>query len=187
MTEPRARSTEPVPPASGPRRIARLGPLGRRLVLAFSLVSLVAVVLLTVAARAAVDRGLTVAEAGSQVEVAQRVAATAGAAYRAAGGWGTADLTAATDLGTKAGFAVLVRDLDDATLASTLRGQGGASPGGGTTVAVQVDRVVVGSVWVGQRGAVSNGEAMAQDRGRQAAWSWLVVASVVALAVAVLA
>ncbi|MCG2799401.1 MAG: hypothetical protein L6367_12795, partial [Cellulomonas sp.] len=159
MTEPRVPAAAPVSPVSRPRRIARLGPLGRRLVLAFSLVSLVAVVLLTVAARAAVDRGLTVAEAGSQVEVAQRVAAAVGAAYRTAGGWGAADLTAATDLGTEAGFAVLVRDLDDATLASTLRGQGAASPGGGTTAAVLVDEVVVGSVWVGQRGAVSNAEA----------------------------
>jgi two-component system sensor histidine kinase BaeS len=161
--------------------------LGRRLVLAFSLVSLVAVVLLTVAARMAVDRGLQVAQAGSQSQVAQQVAELAATAYAGAAGWASADLTGALAAGTDAGYAVLVTDLDGTAVASTLRGQGRGVAGGGTTAEVLVDGTAVGSTWVGQRGAVANGAVSAQDRGRQVAWSWLVVASVLALAVAVLA
>lgn len=182
--------TESHPPGAGASRTSRaavLGPLGRRLVLAFSLVSLVAVVLLTVAARSAVDRGLQVAQAGSQSQVAQQVADLAGAAYRSAGSWAAADLSAATAAGTEAGFAVLVLDQDGATVSGTVRGQGRGTSDGGTTATVLVDGAGVGSVWVGQRGLVGGGAATAQDRGRQVAWSWLVVAAVVALAVAVLA
>ena len=70
----------------------RLGPLGTRLVLAFSVVVLVAIALLVVAAQVAVDRGLNAVRADGLWSVADDAATAAAAAYRGADGWTGADL-----------------------------------------------------------------------------------------------
>lgn len=139
---PQPRTTSHVPP---------LGQLGRRLVLAFSLVSLVTVGLLAVAAQRAVERGITVAAAGGRVGITQDLALAAGEAYEEVGGWSGADLDAVLAAADDLGVLVVVRDADGEVLAA-----GGA---GGTDWAQDVEQDV------GQGG----GQGAGQDVGQGAA------------------
>ncbi len=128
-------------PRPGPhpaRRGLGLGRLGRRLVVAFSLVSLVTVGLLALAAQRAVDRGITVAAAGGRVGVAEDLAAVASRAYDDAGGWAGADLTAVEAAAADLGVLVMVRDAAGDVL--TAAGDAGAStPAPTTTTAATAD------------------------------------------------
>ncbi len=181
---------------------AGLGPLGRRLVLAFSLVSLVAVVLLVVAAQRAVERGLSIAAAGGRWGVAQDLAEEAATAYADAGAWDDADLAGVLETAADYGVGVVIRDAVGAVVLDTGgqedadagAGQGagygrgsGAGAGfdaGGITVSVSVDGEEVGSVaLVGSQDA----QARAEAQGRDVAWSWILGAAAAALGFAVLA
>ncbi|HWS57505.1 MAG TPA: HAMP domain-containing sensor histidine kinase [Actinotalea sp.] len=183
------------PPLTAPTpavRRAGLGPLGRRLVLAFSLVSLVAVALLALAAQQAVDRGLTASRAAGLWSLAEEAAQVAAQAHAAAGGWADADLTPTLAVAEEAGARATVRDAAGAVLAGEDAPGGGPGTGaqraGGTSAEVVVDGVVVGSVQVGYQGAAQTGaSARAEARGREVAWSWIVGAAVLALGLAVLA
>jgi len=198
-------------PPDRPTRGAGLGPLGRRLVLAFSLVSLVAVGLLSLAAQQAVDRGLTASREAGLWTVATDTAQAAALAHRTAGGWAEADLAPAIAVAAQAGARASIRDAAGAVLAgegapgedssedgsedsSGDGGGGGTGAGagaeraGGTTADVVVDGAVVGSVQVGYQGNASAGAAArAEARGREIAWSWIVGAAALALGLAVLA
>ncbi len=173
----------------------RLGPLGRRLVVAFSVVALAAVVLMALAAQQAVSRGVRVASESGQDAVAARVADEVSAAVVGAGGWVGADLSGALEVATGAGFSATVRDDAGEVVASTTPGRGAHNGGmgmememGGATVTVAVADRVVGTVWVGMRGAGA-GAAMthAQERGLEVAWPWVAGAALAALALAVVA
>ncbi|MGW3096637.1 sensor histidine kinase [Streptomyces sp. NPDC001102] len=99
-----------------------LGPLGRRLFAAFAVVALASVALLTAAAVVGAGRGLSGAHQADRQRTATRVAAAAADAYRAAGGWSTADLSAARSLAAGAGAVLTIRDTE-----------GEMMPGGGGT------------------------------------------------------
>jgi len=170
-------------------RRRRLGPLGRRLVLAFSVVSLVAVCLLALAAQQAVDRGLNASREAGLWALAVEVRDATSTAYREADGWATADLGPALAVAEDAGARVVVRDTSGTVVAdrSASRGQGANAPVG-SAADVVVDGVVVGSVEVGYQGGGGAGmAARAEARGRDIAWSWIVGAAALSLGLAVLA
>lgn len=174
----------------------RLGPLGRRLVLAFSLVSLVSVGLLALAAQRAVERGLSVAAAGGRPAVAQDLAGQAADAYADADAWSGADLTPVEETASAYGVGVVIRDADGDLVLDTSgsapeqprtgRGQGGGNGGGGFGVTVPVDAAggQVGSLTLVAGPAA---EVAAEARGRDVAWSWIAGAALAALAIAVVA
>ena len=178
-----------------PVRPRRLGPLGRRLVLAFSLTTLVAVSLLALAAQQAVDRGFSASRESGLWTLAAEVGDAAAAEYStvveygAADGWAASDLRAALALAHDAGARAVIRDTSGAVVAQSAAARGpGASSGGGSAADVVVDGVVVGSVEVGYQGAGGAGmAARAEARGRDIAWSWIVGAAAVSLILAVLA
>lgn len=122
-----------------PARTLGLGPLGWRLVLAFSAVSLVAVTLLVVAAQQGVDRGLTLASGGGRWAIAEDLAELAATAYSDAADWDGADLGPVLDAAARYGVLVVVRDASGVTVVESA-GPSDHAPraGGGVTVAVTV-------------------------------------------------
>ncbi|PWI14441.1 sensor histidine kinase [Streptomyces sp. Act143] len=182
---------EPGAPRSGVRPSGGLGPLGRRLFAAFALVALASVALLTTAALVGTDRGLSSAHQADRQRTADRVAGAAADAYRAAGDWSTADLSAARSLAAGAGAVLTVRNADDETLSGGSgsrdehgmpgSGQGqhgqGMGSGPGANALVMVDGRTVGSVHL----AFSAGSASA---GLSVAWGWVAAAAAGALALA---
>lgn len=166
-----------------------LGPLGLRLWVAFVAVALSSVAVLTAAALIGTSRGFTAAEEAGRAEAATATAGAAGSAYRAAGGWDGADLTGAQAVAQTAGARLVVVAADGQAL--TLPGMGsgamggtgmpaGASSRGGrgqVTQAVVVDGQTVGAVRLMFGGPVGMSA-------RTIAWTWIIVAAVVALAVA---
>lgn len=172
-----------------PARQRGLGPLGRRLVLAFSLVSLMTVSLLVLAAQQAVDRGLSASRDAGLWDVAVEVSDVTAGAYGVADGWAAADLDAALAVARDAGARAVVRDTSGTVIAESAPARGQGTNGAAGSVAdVVVDGVVVGSVEVGYQGGGGAGmAARAEARGRDIAWSWIVGAAALSLGLAVLA
>lgn len=148
-----------------------LGQLGRRLLGAFLLVALSAVLMVTVAALIGSQQGIAASTA--RQEAAEDVADRAAAAYVAGGGWSDADLTATVQFAQAQGLRVQVRDEAGRPLLA-------GGPGGGYEQPVLVDGQEVGSVRVGFGGTPA-------QAGRGIAWRWILTATVVALLVAVVA
>ena len=180
------------PAGLGGDRPAGLGPLGRRLLAAFVLVALSSVLVLTVAALVGADRGLTATRQADRQQLAARVAAAAATAYQAADGWDGADLAPAVAVADAAGARLLVRDASGATVASSAGGGhmpgmgGGPGPGmgggsagqAGVSWPVVVEGRTVGSVRLGFT-------TSAGTPGRGVAWSWILLAAVTAILVAI--
>lgn len=164
-----------------------LGPIGRRLLLAFVLVALSSVTVLSVAAVIGTSKGMAASEDAQRSETAAAVAVQAGDAYATAGGWEGADLSAASAAATVAGARLVVRDSagsavfapgQDAGM-SGIGGMGGAMSGRGqVSQPVVVAGQTVGSVRLGFGSPATNAA-------QQIAWSWIAVAAVVALVAAV--
>ena len=168
-----------------------LGPLGRRLLFAFVLVAVSSVVVLTVAALIGVGQGFEVATQVSHEKAAANAAAAAGDAYRTASGWDGADLGRTSAVAAAAGAKLFVLDASGAPVGGTGSGGGHIGPGQGkgtgpvggqgvVNASVVVDRVSVGTV----RLVFETGGG---NQARDVAWSWIAVAAVVALLVALLA
>jgi two-component system sensor histidine kinase BaeS len=158
-----------------------LGRLGRRLLVAFILVALASVAVLTAAALIGTARGLDASEVQQRQAAADAAAAAAAEAYRSAGGWAGADLTDATAIARSAGAELSVRDAGNGMLAGGPgmgTGMGAGSGRGITFSEVVVDGVNVGSVRLGF-GSPPGSTA------QTIAWTWILIAAVVALAVAV--
>jgi two-component system, OmpR family, sensor histidine kinase BaeS len=164
-----------------------LGPLGRRFLAAFVAVTLTAVALVTVAGLVGSQRGLTSQSEASRQAVADRVAAAVAQEYGSAAGWERADLSQANAV-ARGGGAVMVVLASDGTVVWR---EGGRGPHGGmgmgmamstsrTVADVVVDGLAVGQVVL--RFGPPSGAA-----GRPVAWSWILVAAVGALTLAVLA
>ncbi|WP_416986179.1 sensor histidine kinase [Streptomyces sp. T028] len=186
---------EPRSPRVGVWPSGGLGPLGRRLFAAFAVVALASVALLTVAALIGTDRGLSSAHQAERQRAADRVAAAAADAYRAAGGWTSADLSAVRSLASGAGAELTVRDADDKTVSGGsgsgsgtvdehgMPGSGrgrhgqGSGSGPGASAPVVVDGGTVGSVSL----VFSAGSGSA---GLSVAWGWVAAAAASALALA---
>jgi two-component system sensor histidine kinase BaeS len=159
-----------------------MGPLGRRLLLAFVLVALSSVVVLTVAALVGTARGLAAAEDADRAAASSATAAAAANAFARAGGWQGADLAQADAVAADAGARLIVLDASGTVVKSPYgsgmgagMGMGGMGSGRGYVVEpVVADGTTVGSVRLGF-GAPTSGAA------QQIAWTWITVAGVAAL------
>ena len=171
-----------------------LGSLGRRLVLAFVLVAVSSVLVLSGAALIGVDRGVQVAQQDDREQLAATAAAAAADAYRLAGGWEQADLSRALAIGDGVSAHLAVLDADGVTLQSSATGPGnpkgqGQGQGGGQgagqgqnviTKPILVDGSEVGSIRINFGGT-------AGTQVLDVAWAWIAVAAGVALVVALTA
>ena len=177
-----------------------IGPLGRRFVVGFALVSLLTVALVAAAGLVGSERGLASQDDARRQAVADRTAAAVVAAYDEAGGWLGADLGQAAAVARGGGGFLTVRSAGGRVLWSD---DGDGGPGGrfdgprdrmggmmrdgrmmdlsGTAVApVLVAGETVGSVSVAF-------PTMGDRPGRPVAWAWIMVAALAALAAAVAA
>lgn len=166
-----------------------LGPLGRRLLLAFVLVAMSSVVVLTIAALIGTSRGISATEDSQRQAAATATAAAASQSYVAASGWVGADLGRAEAIANAAGARLVVVDAQGS---SVLTPNGGSMPGmqgpsaggaigrGSVTAPVLVNGQTVGSV------RLAFGPPSGQSSAQQIAWTWILVAAGVALLVAVL-
>ena len=87
-----------------------LGPLGRRLLLAFVLVAMSSVVVLTIAALIGTSRGISASEDSQRQAAATATAAAVSESYLAASGWVGADLGRAEAIANAAGARLVVLD-----------------------------------------------------------------------------
>ncbi len=175
--------------------------MGRRLLLAFVLVAVSSVLVLTAAALIGVGRGFQVAEEVGRERAATAAAAAAGDAYQKASGWEGADQSRTSALAEAAGARLFVMDSSGRPLVTA---SGGAHVGQGQgtgTGPVGGQGQGMGTGPVGGQGVVNapvvvNGVSVGTVRlvfevtgttGRDVAWSWIVVAAVVALVVALVA
>lgn len=164
-----------------------LGPLGRRMLLAFVLVAVSSVVVLTVAALVGVGRGMEVSQQVDRQQATEAAANAAGGAYGQASGWAGADLGRAGAIAEAAGARLFVVDASGASVGSGSGIPGGQGKGLGPA----------GGAGVFEARVTANGDAVGTVRlvflmatgtgARDVAWSWIAAAAVVALLVAVLA
>lgn len=165
-----------------------LGPLGRRFLAAFAAVALLTVALVTVAGLVGSERGLSSQSQAQRQDVADRVAAAAADAYAEAGGWGGADLRSADTVAEGGGATLVVRDADGAVVWPEMgpgghrggMGMGGGVGSGRVDAPVTVDGTQVGEVLLGFGSTPGSS-------GRQMAWTWILVAGVAALLLALVA
>lgn len=169
-----------------------LGQLGKRLLLAFVLVAVSSVLVLVAAALIGVDRGVHAAQQADREQLAAAAAAAAAGAYQQAGGWDGADLSRSLAIGDAASARLNIVDADGNVLAGSGNpargnaGQADSSGQGAVTADVVVDGTRVGAVRVslgGIGGIGGNGGTRILD----VAWTWIAVAAVVALTMAVAA
>jgi two-component system sensor histidine kinase BaeS len=175
-----------------------LGSLGRRMLFAFVLVAVSSVLVLTVAALIGVGRGFQVATQADEQRAAAAAATAAGQAYQRASGWDGADLTRTSDIAAAAGARLFVLDASGAPVGTaSAGGHVGQGPGRGPGTGTGTGTGPVGGEGVVNAPVVVNGakvgtvrlvfESTARTTARDVAWSWIAVAAVVALLVAVLA
>jgi len=167
-----------------------LGPLGRRMLLAFVVVAVSSVVIVTVAALIGVGRGLEVSKEADRRQATVAAATAAGLSYGQARGWAGADLGRASAVAEAAGARLFVLDGSGAAVAGASGGGPvgpgsgkGAGPVGGAGVfeaPVTVDGTSVGTARLVFLAAAGTGP-------RDVAWSWVGAAAVAAFLLAVLA
>ena len=173
-----------------------LGPLGRRLLVAFVVVAMSSVAVLTLAALIGTSRGLSASEDAQRQAAAASVAAATAEAYSAAGGWAGVDLSRSEAISAAAGARLSVRDQTGVPVAvpgMPTMSNGGMGPGNGpgsgsgtgaagkgaVTESVVVAGAPVGSV------RLAFGSP-ATSNAQQIAWTWILVAAAAALVVAVI-
>ena len=157
-----------------------LGPLGRRMLLAFVLVAVSSVAVLTAAALVGVGRGMEVSQKSDRQQATQAAANAAGAAYQQIGAWAGADLSHAGAIAEAAGARLFVLDASGVSVGGGTgspggQGKGGLGPAGGAGVfeaAVTANGDAVGTVRLVFLTATGTG-------GRDVAWSWIAAAAVV--------
>ncbi len=164
-----------------------LGPLGRRLLIAFILVAVSSVLVLSGAALIGVDRGVQVAQQADREQVTAAAAAAAAEAYRRGEGWEQADLSRPIAIADAASARLSVLDADGATVQTS--GLGGGNPNGqgmgqgsGMSQNVVSAPIVVEGTEVGT--IRLNFGGMVATKVIDVAWSWIAMAAVVALVVA---
>ena len=150
-------------------------PLRRRIQLAFVLVAVVAVTLVTVAALIGSQRGIEASTA--RLRTAEQLASVAADAYETAAGWQDADLQSVVDSAQEQGARVQVFTAEGEPLLATM---GAGRMGGGYEEPVVVDGHEVGTVRVGFGGALP-------PSGQGIAWTWILIAAVIAVSVAAVA
>lgn len=161
-----------------------LGPLGRRLLIAFVVVAVSSVAVLTAAALIGTDRGVATIQQEERRQMAERAAEEAADAYAAAGGWAGADLDSVQAVAGAAGAHVTVLDVTGTVVSTTMpggrhgHGVGHAAGPPGDEVDVMVDGQLVGTV------QLTSMAPLAPSSGRAVAWWWVAGAAVVALGIA---
>lgn len=150
-------------------------PLRRRIQVAFVLVALIAVLLVTVAAMIGSQRGI--AASTTRQETAEQLASMAATAYESAGGWQGADLQPVSDSALDQRARVQVFTAQGTPLLASM---GAGRMGGGYEQPVVVNGAEVGTVRVGF------GASLASS-GQGIAWTWILVAAVLAVAAAAIA
>jgi two-component system sensor histidine kinase BaeS len=170
-----------------PDRRLGLGPLGRRLLVAFVVVALSSVAVLTIAALIGTSRGINAAEESQREAAATATASAASEAYREAGGWNEADLGRAETIAAASGARLVVSDANGSLVLTpnggSVPGVAGPAAGGGmgrgaVAAPVVLDGQVVGTV------RLAFGPP-AQSTGQQIAWTWILIAAGVAVMVAI--
>ncbi len=166
-------------------RAQHLGPLGRRFAVAFALVALLAVVLVTAAGLVGSHRGLTSQSSQQRHEAASQVARAASAAYADAGGWAGADLGRAATLADGAGAVLRVRDRAG-RLVWPRTGMAGPGPMSGAGMMRGSGTEVAAAVTLAGR---TVGEAVLHFRpsatsGQPVAWTWILAAATAAVLLA---
>ena len=183
------------PRPGGHRPRLGLGSLGRRLLLAFVLVAVSSVLVLSGAALIGVDRGVQVAQQDDRERIAATKAAAAADAYRQAGGWEKADLSQVLSVADTPAARVAVLDADGEPLESNGGGGNGTPDGPGEgrgpgQGAGQSQNIVTTPILVDGRevGAIRiHFGATAGTRVIDVAWAWIAVAAAVVLIVALAA
>lgn len=175
----------PEPETPAPRA---LGHLGRRLVAAFTAVATLAIALVTIAALIGTDRGLASQVSQQRQDFAETLATTAAAAYSRSGAWDSADLgeLRAAVLGTGTQLALAATDgTPIAEFGSGRRGMGAAmhQGTGDERAAVVTSAVVVNGTQVAALSVFY--PATTVVAGRPVAWSWVLIAALIALSLAV--
>lgn len=156
------------------------GRLGTRLALAFSLVSLVTVILLMLAAQVAVNTGLQAVRGGGLTALAGELSDTAAQEYQAADGWAGADLAALEARAEEAAVSLTLTGADGTVVLEL-----GTGRGQGATAVVRSGGAPVGSLTLRADGPTA--AANAEARGRRLALTWMLGAGVVSLALALVA
>lgn len=188
-----------VPRRNGSTRRAarRTGSLRSRLLAAFLLVALSSVAVVAIAALLGSTRGIAASNSATRQQAAASTAQAAAVAYQNAAGWTGADLTASSSIAQSANARMVITDdagrvVGAAANADTGMGMGngngmadGSGMGQGMGSANSVTApVVVGGATVGQ---VRLGFGTNSTTGRGVAWTWILVATVVAMVVAAVA
>ncbi|MEI6621957.1 MAG: HAMP domain-containing sensor histidine kinase [Actinomycetes bacterium] len=158
--------------------------LRSRLLTAFLVVALSSVAVVAVAAMFGIDRGLDASNYAARQQAAESAAQEVAMAYQQSGGWSGVNLNAANVIATSAGARMLVSDASGGAVFTTGGGQGGMGMGlgaGGGPNSVSTP-VVVDGVTVGQ---VRLGFGSQTSTGRGVAWTWIIVATVIAVVLAV--
>lgn len=161
-----------------------LGPLGRRLLVAFVVVAVSSIAVLTVAALIGTDRGVATMQQEERQQIVERAATEAADAYEAAGGWSGADLSSVHAVADAAGARVTVLDVTGAVVSTTMprarHGHGVEHAAGppGVEADVVVDGRSVGAV------RLTSMAPLTRSSGRAVAWWWVAGAAVVALGIA---
>ena len=165
-----------------------LGPLGVRLFAAFVLVALASVGTLTAAAVITTAQGVDAREQQQRDATTSAIAGRLVAAYTAASGWTGADTTAADTIAEAANVRYIVRDGANVVA----RGGTGMGMGMGLGMGLAAQPVADSPRWstadlqIGGTtiGTLSVGFATALQGAASVAWSWIIIAAVVALVVA---
>jgi two-component system sensor histidine kinase BaeS len=171
--------------------LGRVRSLRARLLLAFTLVALAAIALVTGAALIGSTRGLSAQQDAERRDLTVRAAEAAGQAYQRVGGWVGADLGPVWVVAGAGNAGLEVRDATDQVVATAGRGRNGTGgngngmgsgigAGAGLTAPVTVAGSTVGSVTLVFPGSTISA-------GQPVAWRWIGLAALVALALAVVA
>ncbi|MGV1036425.1 MAG: ATP-binding protein [Candidatus Nanopelagicales bacterium] len=175
----------------------RTGSLRSRLLVAFLLVALSSVAVVAIAALLGSTRGIAASNSAARQQAAESTSQAAAIAYQNAGGWTGADLTSTATVAQSANARMLITDdagrvVDVAAGTDTGMGMGpGNGMGDGSGMGQGMDSansvtapVVVSGTTVGQ---VRLGFGTNSTTGRGVAWTWILVATIVAAAVAAVA
>ncbi len=165
-----------------------LGPLGKRLLVAFLLVAVASIGTLSAAAWIGTTKGIDASQRADRRAAAQAVAAETAKAYGSVGDWSRVDFTRPAAAAEAVAARLVIRDAAGrpvfalrapGAMNGGQMGLGAASSDRWTTADVVVAGVLTGTVSLGYDSAVSGGaDAIA--------WTWIIAAAVVALVAAFL-
>lgn len=167
-----------------------LGPLGKRLLVAFLLVVVASVGTLSAAALIGTKQGINAQELAKRQSTADSIAKSIADAYSASGrDWTTTNMAKADNIAEGAGLRFIVRDLEGATIAGWHAGNGMTLGMMGMMQSTSSGRWVVADVIVDGSGVATVSvwfPTVIDTTAQTIAWTWIGAAAAVSLLVAVL-